>query len=106
MNPETRRIVESPLFQGADEIIAYTLTTTPWANSPASLTVKIFSVDSAGALTDVSSTKLSGSASAVGDVITTPLVTSLAAGTEYRLEIKWVSSGNTFETYAIIYGQV
>jgi len=35
-------------------------------------------------------------------VITTPLVTGLTAGNIYRLEIKFVTGGNTLEAYAII----
>jgi hypothetical protein len=101
-----REIKESPLHQGADETIAYTLTTTPWGSSPGSLAVKLYSVNlTTGALTDVSSTKLSGSASAVGDVITTPAVTALAAGTTYRLEIKFTCSGNIFEAWASVVGE-
>jgi hypothetical protein len=62
-----RKIIESPLKQGADEQIYYTLTTTPWGSSPTSVAVVL--KNAAG--TDVSSTNLSGAASVSGDVITT-----------------------------------
>lgn len=97
----SREIKESPLLQGADEIIAYQLITTPWGSTPSSVEVKCFDV-TAGAREDVTSTNLSGSASVNGDTITCPLLQTLTAGKTYRLEIKFVISGNTFEAYAVI----
>lgn len=97
-----RRIREAPLYQGEDETIAYVLTTTPWGSTPTSVSVVL--KNSAG--TDVSSTNLSGAASVSGDNITTPAVISLTAGAQYRLEIKWTSSGNVFEAFAEIYAEV
>jgi hypothetical protein len=91
-------ITESPLTQGEDEQIAYTLTTTPWGSSPSDVSVVL--KNSSG--TDVSATYLSGSASVAGDVITTPVVKSLVAGTQYRLEIKFTVSGNIFEAFGFI----
>lgn len=41
----------------------------------------------------------------VGRGITTPLVQSLTAGSQYRLEIKWTDSGNTLEAYLDILGE-
>ena len=93
-----REIKNSPLPQGEDESVAYTLDTDDWGgySSGAAVVIK----DSSG--TDVSATKLSGSPSESGGVITTPLVTGLTKGESYRLEIKWVYSGNTFETFVVL----
>jgi len=100
-----REINESPIQQGADERIAYLLTTTPWGSSPSAPEVKLYSVNiTTGAYTDVSTTNLTGTASATGDVITTPLVIGLSEGTRYRIEIKFVSGGNTFEAFGWIEG--
>lgn len=99
-----RQVKEGRLRQGVDERIAYNLTTTPWCSSPGTITVKLYDVTT-GAKTDVSSTMLAGTASATGDVISTPLVTGLTAGSLYRMEIKFVSVGNTFEAYAEIQGE-
>lgn len=99
-----REIVQSPLNQGADEQIAYTLTTTPWGSSPTSVAVTLFSY-SGTAYTDVSSTLLSGTASVSGDIITLPKVINLVADTRYRLEIKFTSGSNIFEPYAWINGE-
>lgn len=97
----SREAKESKLVQGADEQIAYLLTTTPWGTSPTSIEVKCFDV-TRGIRTDVSSTCLSGSASAAGDIITTPLVKSLTPDSVYRVEVKFTCSGNIFEAYFII----
>lgn len=101
MKATDREIVESPLYQGTDEQIAYTLTTTPWGSSPASTAVVL--KDAAG--TDVSETHLTGDPSVDGDVITTPVVHSLTAGEKYRLEIKFTTGGNVVEAWAEVYGQ-
>lgn len=102
----SREAIGSPFWQGEDEVLAYLVTTTPWASSPTSPTCKIFSYDpAADTYTDVTSTKMSGSASVSGDVITTPLVTSLTAGTKYRVEVKFVVSANTFELYFWIWAE-
>ena len=97
-----RQVKESPITQGEDEQIAYTLTTTPWGSTPSSVSVVIKTVPG---LTDTSATNLTGSASVASDVITTPVIKSLVAGQQYRLEIKFTSSGNVFEAWAIINGE-
>lgn len=97
----SREVKEGVQLQGKDEIIAYTLTTTPWGSSPASVVVTLWDITSA-TWTDVTSAMLSGAASVQGDVITTPLVTGLTAGNIYRLEVKFATGGNTLEAYAVI----
>lgn len=104
MNSSSREAKESPVHQGADEILAYSITTTPWVAAPTSPTAKIFSyVDDT--YTDVTATNMSGSASVSGDVITTPTVTGLTAGTMYRVEVKFAVSGNTFEVWFWLQGE-
>ena len=94
----TREIVQSPVYQGKDERVAYALTTTQWGSGPTDVTVKIFD----GSGTDVSATCLSGTASVAGDIITTPLVVSLTSGVIYRLEIMFTVDGNDLEPYCLI----
>lgn len=103
-----REILESPIAQGEDESIVYTLDTTPWGGAPTSVTAKIFSIDaSTGAKTDVTSAKMpTGSPSAEGNIITIPSITGLAAGTQYRLEVKFTISGSQLEAWATIEGEV
>jgi hypothetical protein len=98
-----RQVRESPITQGADESVAYALTTTPWGSSPGTVSAKIYSIDNAtGEFTDVTTTNMTGSASAAGDVITLPVISGLTAGTRYRVEVKFTCAGNVLETYAII----
>ncbi len=102
MKAEDREIIESPLYQGEDESIAYSLTTTPWGSSPTSIVVTAFELDG----TDVSSTVLSGSASVTNDVITMPAIVSLTDGKVYRIEVKFTDSdGNIWEPYFYVNGQ-
>lgn len=97
----SREVKESPLLQGADEQIAYQLTTTPWGSTPSGVAVTCFDITT-GARTDVSSTNLSGSATVLGDVITCPILKSLTAGNTYRVEVKFTSGGNVWEAYFIV----
>lgn len=101
MDATIREIKESPIYQGEDEQIAYTLTTTPFGSSPSSPVVTIKDADGE----DVTSDYASGSASALGDVITTPTILDLVAKTQYRLEIKFTSSGNVLEAWADLRGE-
>jgi hypothetical protein len=96
MPNDIREAIQSPLVQGVDEQISYTLTTTPWGSSPGSLAVVV--KNEAG--TDVTSTVMpSGSPTAVGDVITLPALKSLTAGTTYRVEVRFTCGGNVFEAF-------
>jgi hypothetical protein len=104
MDRTSREIAESPLWQGADEEIAYDITTTPWGTAPSDVAVKLFTFDG-DTYTDVSAGNLSGAVAVAGDVITTPTVKSLVAGTTYQLEVKFTSGGNIFEVFAHIVGQ-
>lgn len=103
--PNIREIKESPLLQGEDETIVYTLSTTPLGGSPTAVTVTLYSISDTGVRTDVSATCLSGAPAVAGDVITLPAVTGLTAGAEYRLEIQFTSGASTYEPYAVIFGE-
>lgn len=94
-----REIKEGLQYIGADETIVFTLTTTPWGSSPSSPSAKIYEI-SGDTLTDVTSTCMTGSTTAVNDVITLPAIKSCTAGTDYRVEVKFTCSGNTFEAFA------
>lgn len=96
-----REVIQGAQLQGADEKIAYRLTTTPWGSTPSSVVVKCYDITT-GARTDVTSTNLSGSASVDGDVITCPILQTLTAGNTYRMEIQFVSGGNTWECFVVV----
>lgn len=89
------------MYQGVDEQIAYTLTTTPWGSSPSNPAVVV--KNSAGA--DVTASVTAGSGSVSGDVITTPIIKSLTAGEWYRVEVKFTISGNIPEAWFYLVGQ-
>jgi len=98
----SREFKESPIYQGEDEIMAYTFDTTPsGSTTPASPSTVI--KNAAG--TDVSGTNLTGSDSVSAPNITTADVTSLTAGAKYRLEVSWTESGETYEAFGYIFGQ-
>jgi len=94
-----REIKEGLQYQGADETIVYTLTTTPWGSTPSSTAAKIYEVDG-DTLTDKTTTQMTGATSVTGDIITLPAITALVAGTLYRVEIVFTCSGNVFEAFA------
>lgn len=101
-----REIKEGLQPQGVHESIVYSLTTTPWGSTPSSISVKVFSISTSGVRTDVTSTVMpTGSASAVGDVISLPALTALTAGTLYRVEVKFTCSGNIFEPFGYVKGE-
>jgi hypothetical protein len=96
--PTTREAKESPLTQGADEEIIYTLTTTPWGSTPTSLAVKVYDISSAK--TDVTTTNMpTNSPTANGDVISLSPLKLLTAGKRYRVEVKFTSGGSVYEVY-------
>jgi len=90
-----RHVKENPHKQGEDERVAYVLDTTNWGgySSDATCVLK----DSTGV--NISETNLSGTIDTTGVLITSPLVIGLTAGEDYRLEFKWVYSGNTLEAW-------
>jgi hypothetical protein len=94
-----RQVQESPMKQGVDEIIVYTLTTTPWGSSPGSVSVKVYDITTTTSV-DVTSTVMpTNSPSANGDVITLSPLKLLTAGQVYRVEVKFTCGGNTFEAF-------
>lgn len=105
MNADDRQVVEGFLYQGVDEVLIYSLTTTNWASSPTSPVVKAYDITDSHS--DVSSTVLEGSPSVSGDVITLPKVKSLTEGHRYRIEVQFTISSvaTPFEAYVIIVGQ-
>lgn len=101
-----RQIKESPLTQGEDESITYTLTTTPWGSAPTSITVTVFDVTDAEETADwedVTATVMPINAPTVNaNVITLSPLESLTDAHVYRIEIQFTCGVNVFETYALI----
>ncbi len=100
----SRYVKEGLQTQGVDEKVIYTITTTPWGTSPASLAAVV--KDESAANQDVTSTVMPGTPSAVGDVITLPQLKSLTAGHLYRVEVKFDANGNTLECFFEVQAEV
>jgi len=96
-----RQVVESPLVQGVDENIIYSIRTTQWGSSPSNVDVKVYDI-TAGDYTDVTTTVVTGVAGVVGDVITLPKIGSLTAVRVYKVEVYFESGSQDFECYLII----
>lgn len=97
-----RQVLERNLRQGVDEEIAYILETTPWAASPSSdVTITVYDVTYNGR-EDVTVTVTSGTASVSGDNITLPILLDLEEDHVYRVEVKFIASGNTYEPYFMV----
>ena len=99
---DDRYVRESPVWIGRNEKKAFALDTTPWGGSPASPACVLWDITIGE--TDVSATNLSGVASAVGAVVTTPLIQLLTAGSIYLLEIKWTQGSDVNAALLLIHG--
>jgi len=96
-----REVVEGIQYQGVDEEIVYTVTTTNWGSSPTNPSV-VVKQDGA----DVTSTVMPvNSPSAAGDVITLSPLKSLTAGKEYRVEVQFQTGSNVWEPYFRVIGE-
>lgn len=99
----SRQTNESPAIQGADESIAYAITTTPWGSTPTSVTMVVYDITEADSPIDVTSTVVTGSTSVSGDVITTKRIRLLTLGQKYRVEVLFTdSNSNIWEPFFII----
>ncbi len=101
---KTREIIEGVQYQGVDETIVYTITTTPWVSSPtfSAVVVKLVLDDS-----DVTSVVMpSGAGSESGDVITLPALKLLTAEEMYKVEVLFTGGGNTYECYFFVKAEV
>jgi hypothetical protein len=83
--------------QGLDEQIARTIVTTSWGGSPTSVSFKVYDVGAD--YQDVTVTVMPGTATVSGDTITLPKLISLTERHLYRVEVKFTSLGNVFETW-------
>ena len=98
-----REIKQSPQPQGVNEIVAYTLDTTPWGGPPDALSSAVKVIDiTKGGWRVVTPTVMPGSSSEAGAIITTPALKLITAGRDYRVEIQWTLLGNTLEAFGIV----
>lgn len=80
-------VLEGPQEQSSGEVLAYSITTTPWGGSPSNITVKAFEARGG---TDVTTAVFpSNVPSKLGDVVTTDMLKLLSPGKTYRIIIGW-----------------
>lgn len=97
-----REVIESPMAQGENEVITYTIDVTPWGNSPTDISVIAYEMDGTDK-TDVTEDVMpTGGPTVDENIITLPPLLGLIAGTRYRIEVLFTCSGNVFETFCII----
>lgn len=107
MDISDRLFNESPLFQGIDEVQAYSFLTTAWGvDAPVAGTAFIF--NEAG--TDVGTINfggtIGGTATVSGSTITMPIVQNLTAGVKYKLFCSFSSTdGQVKKPWTWLYGQ-
>jgi hypothetical protein len=98
-----RELIESPLYQGEDEIIVHIVDVS--ANGTPTSPVVVVKNASTGA--DVTATVMpTNSPTISGQTIVLSPLRNLTAGTLYRVEVRHVISGNTLENYFHVHGQV
>lgn len=88
-------IKEGLQWQGENEAVTYTVTTTPWGSSPSSPSVTVEDLNNNEK--DVTSSVATGSASVAGDVITLPEISGLQRGHRYRVRVAFTTGGNDLE---------
>ena len=99
----SRQCAESPVIQGADESIAYGITTTPWGSTPTSLSMVVWDITDTDLPVDVSVTVVTGTITAAGDVITTKRIRLLTLGKKYRVEVLFTdANSNIWEPFFVI----
>ena len=90
--------------QREGESLAYSITTTPWGTSPGTIVCSLWDITDATNEVDVTLTKLTGSTSVLGDVVTTKKVFGLVEDHRYRLDVSFAANGNTWVVPVIIKG--
>lgn len=93
-----REVKEGLIYQGVDEEIVYTITTTPVGSGPINEDMTVWDM-SVEPRVDVTAGTTSGAMAVVGDVITLKSLESLTAGKLYRVEVEFETGGSKFERY-------
>jgi hypothetical protein len=99
----SRFTAESPAIQGADESIAYGITTTPWGSTPTSVSMVVWDITDSDNPDDVTTDVVTGSISTSGDVITTKRIRLLTLNHKYRVEVLFTdANSNIWEALFVI----
>lgn len=104
MTPK-REVLESPVSQGVDEEIVYTINTHEWTEggTPTSISAVVKDVTYLDNVTTVTTTVFPANSPTGGvDLITLSPLKALTEGHSYRVEVKFTCALNKFETFAIV----
>ena len=100
MAKTNRQVKERGIRQGEDEALTYTVDFSQWGTGFTTPSAKIYSLnESTKALTEVTDTNMSGSATVDADVVTLPNIFGLTDGVRYRVEVQAVLASDTYEAY-------
>lgn len=88
----SRVALESPVFQGEGEKLAYGLTTTPWGSAPSNESMQIFDITDPENEEDVTTACTEAAMSVSGNVITTKRIKALTLNNTYRVEVTFTDS--------------
>jgi len=86
-----REVIQGTMFQGADEALIYTITTTPWGSTPTSISAAAF--DEYADLAVTATVFPTNTPTATGDVISLSPLKALTVNHSYRIEVKFTDSG-------------
>jgi hypothetical protein len=100
---DSHEVTEGPLYQGEDEIIAYTLDVSNIGDDPTAVVVVVKDMYAAADVTD--EVMPTNSPTVEGNVITLSPLRDLTRNRTYRVEVQFVSGGNTFEPYFVVHGR-
>ncbi|KRT69445.1 MAG: hypothetical protein XU15_C0011G0127 [candidate division NC10 bacterium CSP1-5] len=101
-----RKVVEDKRVHGVEAKVAYAITIpASWGlEDPTSFVAKVYDV-TGGGFKDVTTASTQGSGSAVGRLLTTPLVKSLAHNKDYRIYWIFNMDGNTLSAWYEVRGK-
>jgi hypothetical protein len=103
-----REVIESPMEQGLEEVISYSLDTTPWGGAPSAPECTVYDVTDRDRI-DITEDVMPTNEPVVDEDDPNTIILSPLRDIEekkYRVEVKWTSSGNVFEAYCIINGKI
>ena len=100
---ETREVINGIQYQGIDESVFYTVDTAPWGGSPSALGHEI--TDEEDYTASLKSTMMTGTPSAVGDIITCPALSLVEEDKIYRIYVKFTIGGSALSGYFRVKGE-
>lgn len=102
-DPSVREVIGSPVEQGVDESIRYTIDVSRVGVAPTNPSCLI--KDLSDSSTDVTGDVATGTPSVVGSIIYTPYIADLVDKHVYRVEVLYELGNNLIENYFVIHAK-